>query len=64
MSETFGLAPPGVAQMSKLQGKSGYVVSGVRPSAGAEMLENDATCEISETLERAEFAAAEDGQCH
>jgi len=42
----------------------GYVAGGVRPSSGAETLEKDDACEISETLERAEFAAAEDGQCH
>jgi len=34
----------------------------VRPSSGAETLENDAACEMSDTLERAESAAAEDGR--
>ena len=38
------------------------VFSGVRPSSGAEMLENDAPCEISDTPERAEIAAAEGGR--
>ncbi len=36
--------------------------SGVRPSSGAETLEKDATCEISDSLEHAEVAAAEDGR--
>jgi len=39
-----------------------YGFSGVRPFSGAETLENDASCEISGTLERAEGAAAEDGR--
>jgi len=38
------------------------VSNGVRPSSGAAMQENDATCEISETRERAGVAAAEDGR--
>src|SRR5213593_4040207 len=54
-----GVALPGACStLSRGQ----YVVSGVRPSSGAETLENDATCEISDTLERAEVAAAEDGR--
>ncbi len=39
-----------------------YGFGGVRPSSGAETLENDGACEMSDTLERAEFAAAEDGR--
>ena len=38
------------------------VLGGVRPSSGAETLENDSACEISDSLERAEVAAAEDGR--
>jgi len=37
-------------------------LSGVRPSSGAETLEKDAACEMSDILERAEVAAAEDGR--
>src|SRR6266496_21204 len=52
--------PP--AKMSNLQGQAAFVFSGVRPSSGAETLENDSACEISDSLERAEVAAAEDGR--
>jgi len=38
------------------------VLSGVRPSSGAETLENHAASEMSDTLEPAEVAAAEDGR--
>jgi len=41
---------------------SEYVFSGVRPSSGADTLENDTAWEISDWLERAEVAAAEDGR--
>ena len=41
-----------------------YVFSGARPSSGAETRETDAAFDVSEALERAEGAAAEDGQCH
>jgi len=34
----------------------------VRPSSGAETLENDPAYEISDSLARAEIAAAEDGR--
>jgi len=34
----------------------------VRPSSGAQTLENDLACEISDSLERAEVPAAEDGR--
>ncbi len=39
-----------------------HVFSGVRPSSGAETLENDAAFEMSDTLESAEVAAAGDGR--
>jgi len=40
----------------------GYLFSGVRPSPGAETLENDGAREISDTMERAQVAAAGDGR--
>jgi len=39
-----------------------YAFSGVRPSSGAETPANEANSEMSDTLERAEVAAAEDGR--
>ena len=36
--------------------------SGVRPSSGAETLENETAFEVSDALEPAEVAAAEDGR--
>ena len=39
-----------------------YVFSGVRPSSGAATLDNVAPIEMSDTLEPAEIAAAEDGR--
>ena len=39
-----------------------YVFGGMRPSSGAATLKNDAAWKMSDALERAEFAAAEDGR--